>query len=71
MIFVNLSKLYDIPEDDIKFYSIYMSSLAQAINYRLDVRTLFYNFLNCVDYCKGIFLSDSKEILKRAKENKK
>lgn len=63
-LFVNLSKLYDIPEDDIKFYSTYMSSLAQAINYRLDVRTLFYNFLNCVDYCKGIFLSDSKEIPK-------
>ena len=65
LLFVNLSKLYDIPEKDIKFYSIYISSLAQAINYRIDPRTLFYNFLNCIDYCKGIFLSDSKEISKK------
>lgn len=65
LIFVSLAKIYDIPENAIKFYSNYMMSLAKAINYRLDIRTLFYNFLNCVDYCKGIFLSDSNEILKR------
>jgi len=63
--FINISKSYDIPDEYVLFYSKYIYKLAGALNYRLEIKTLFYTFLNCVDYCKGIFLSDSKEISKK------
>lgn len=65
LLFYNIAKIYDIPPKQLKFYSLFILKLAEAVNYCLDVRTLLGNFLNCVDFCKGFFLSDSEEIINK------
>lgn len=49
-----------------EFLKEYILSLAESIQYSLSAENTLVNFMNCVDYCQGLFLSSSKAV----KENK-
>lgn len=49
-----------------EFLKEYILSLAESIQYSLSAENTLVNFMNCVDYCQGLFLSNSKAV----KENK-
>ena len=50
---------YLIPVNYFEYLYDYIDKLAEAIDFQLDVKESLINFLNCVDYCKGFYLSDS------------
>ena len=53
---------YLIPVNYFEYLYDYIDKLAEAIDFQLDVKESLINFLNCVDYCKGFYLSDSTPV---------
>lgn len=58
----SLLEKYSIRQEHREFLEKYILSLATSIQYSLSVEYTLVTFLNCVDYCKGWLLSDSKAI---------
>lgn len=57
---------YNLPSESKEYLSKYLIEIGEAIDYCIPLKDTLLNFLNCVDYCKGLLFADSMPLLKQA-----